>query len=79
MPGKQPIRTRLADVASSPTPSSSTFASATLGTALAVVTVWIIEAATGVQVPGEVGAALGTIGGALVGYFFPGGTRADTQ
>lgn len=79
MAGKTPVAARLADVASSPAPSSSTIASATVGTALAVVTVWLIEAFAGVTVPATVGAALGTIGGAVIGYFFPGGTRADTE
>ena len=70
---------RFAQVAATPRPSTSTVASATVGTALAVVTVWLIETAFGVVVPGAVGAALGTIGGAVLGYFFSGGLSDDTK
>ncbi len=72
-------KTRLATVAESPRPSTSTVVGAALGAPAAIVVVWIVEAAAGIVVPAEVGAALGSLLGALLGMFFPGGISADTK
>lgn len=58
-------------------PSVNTVLSAGLGVPLAVIIAWIVGL-IGIQMPGEVQAALGAILSALVGYLSPGG-RTDAN
>ena len=60
-------------------PSSSTVASVGIGIPVATVVAWFLTVCCAVPVPGEVQAAVGALVSALVGYFFTGGRRADTQ
>lgn len=60
-------------------PSNSTIASVGLGVPVATVAAWLVHQFVGVEVPGEVQAAVGAIVSALVGYFFTGGQAADTE
>lgn len=60
-------------------PSNSTFASVGIGVPVAIVLAWISHQFLLVDVPGEVQAALGAIVSSVVGYFFQGGRRADTE
>lgn len=59
-------------------PSKSTVVGGGLGLAGSVVVCWIFSL-FGISVPGEVGAALGSLLAAGGGYFFDGGRRRDTQ
>lgn len=59
-------------------PSSSTFASVGIGVPVATILAWIFVQ-FGIDVPGEVQAAIGAIVSAAIGYFFVGGRRADTE
>lgn len=54
-------------------PSSSTVASVGIGIPVATILSWAVNAFAGVEVPGEVQAALGALVSAVVGYFFHGG------
>lgn len=58
-------------------PSTSTVSGALLGTPLAIIIVWAAREFGGVSIPGEVGAAIGTVCGAVIGYFFAGGKSGD--
>ena len=60
-------------------PSSSTIASVGIGIPVATVLAWILSVCCSVPVPGEVQAAVGALVSAIVGYFFMGGRRADTE
>jgi hypothetical protein len=57
-------------------PSNSTVASVGIGVPAATIISWSVHTFLGVEVPGEVQAALGAFLSAIVGYFFSGG-RAD--
>lgn len=57
-------------------PSNSTIASVTLGAPIAILVCWLVKAITGVEMPVEVGAALGGLISALAGYFPQGGKSA---
>ena len=59
-------------------PSSSTVASVGLGIPVATILAWVMATFAGVEVPGEVQAAVGALVSAAVGYFFTGGRRDDT-
>lgn len=58
-------------------PSVSTVASAGLGVPAAVILSWGLSL-SGVDVPGPVEAAFGVLIGAVVGFFFHGGTSDTT-
>ena len=60
-------------------PSSSTVASGTLGVAVAVLVAWVLQQFVGVEMPGEVQAALGAIVSTVIGFFFTGGKNADVS
>jgi hypothetical protein len=60
-------------------PSGSTLSGAALGIPASIIMVWAADAFGGIHVPGEVGAAIGALLSSLVGYFFSGGKRVDTQ
>lgn len=57
-------------------PSKSTVVGGGLGASVAVIVCFVVEQ-FGVHVPGEVGAAIGAVAAAALGYFFSGGKRAD--
>lgn len=59
-------------------PSTSTVASVGIGVPVATIIAWIIGQ-FGVEMPGEVQAAVGAVLSAVVGYFFTGGKAADTE
>lgn len=60
-------------------PSTSTVASVGIGIPVATVLAWLLNAFAAIEVPGEVQAAVGALVSALIGYFFAGGRRADTE
>lgn len=60
-------------------PSNSTFASVGLGVPVAVIIAWMLGAFAGIEMPGEVQAALGAIVSAVVGFFFNGGQATHTE
>lgn len=59
-------------------PSASTVASVGIGVPVATIIAWIIGQ-FGIDMPGEVQAAVGAVLSAAVGYFFTGGQAADTE
>lgn len=59
-------------------PSNSTVASVGIGVPLATIIAWVIGQ-FGLDMPGEVQAAVGAVISAIVGYFFVGGRKADTD
>lgn len=59
------------------TPSPSTFASAGLGVPVAIVGAWLLQTLAGIEMPGEVQAALGALISAGIGYAFSGGRARD--
>lgn len=59
-------------------PSTSTVASVGIGVPLATIIAWIIGQ-FGIDMTGEVQAALGAVLSAAVGYFFTGGKAVDTE
>ncbi len=59
-------------------PSKSTVVGGGLGLAISTVICWILGEFN-IHVPGEVGAAIGAIASASLGYFFSGGKRSDTE
>lgn len=59
-------------------PSSSTVASIGIGIPLATILAWVI-AQFGIEMPGEVQAAVGAVVSAAIGYFFVGGKAVDTE
>lgn len=59
-------------------PSNSTVASVGIGIPLATILAWIIGQ-FGIEMPGEVQAAVGAVVSAAIGYFFIGGKAADTE
>lgn len=61
------------------TPSQSTIASVGIGIPVATIFSWVLAQFANVPVPGEVQAAVGAVVSALIGYFFTGGRRADTE
>lgn len=58
-------------------PSNSTVASVGIGVPLATIISWSVHTFVGVEVPGEVQAALGAALSAAIGYFFSGGQQSD--
>lgn len=60
-------------------PSNSTWASVGIGVPIALVLAWILNTTLKVEMPGEVQAAAGAIISAIVGYFFQGGKKSDTE
>jgi len=60
-------------------PSSSTVASIGIGIPVATLFAWVLSVCCNMPVPGEVQAAAGALVSALVGYFFNGGRKVDTQ
>lgn len=61
------------------TPSTSTVASVGIGVPVATIIAWLVNTFSGVAMPGGVEAAIGALVGAIVGYMFTGGRRADTE
>lgn len=59
-------------------PSSSTVASVGIGIPLATILAWVIGQ-FGIEMPGEVQAAIGAVVSAVIGYFFVGGKAVDTE
>lgn len=59
------------------TPSASTVASVGLGIPIATVGAWLLQTYSGVEMPGEVQAALGALISAGIGYAFRGGRARD--
>lgn len=60
-------------------PSQSTIASVGIGIPVATIFSWVLQAFAQVEVPGEVQAAIGAVVSAVIGYFFIGGRREDTE
>jgi len=60
------------------TPSASTVASVGIGIPVATLVAWLLAQFIGVNMPGEVQAAVGALVSALVGYGFKGGKQEDT-
>jgi uncharacterized membrane-anchored protein len=60
-------------------PSQSTIASVGIGIPIATIFSWVVQTFAQVEVPGEVQAAIGAVVSAIVGYFFVGGRREDTE
>lgn len=58
-------------------PSNSTLAGLGIGVPLATIIAWILNL-QGVEMPGEVQAALGAVISACIGYFFSGGKAGDS-
>lgn len=58
-------------------PSPSTIASVGLGVPIATVGAWLMQTFCGVEMPGEVQAALGALISAGIGYLFVGGRSRD--
>lgn len=58
-------------------PSQSTVIGGGLGVSVSTLICFVLSY-YGIPVPGEVGAAIGAVATALLGYFFSGGKRADT-
>ena len=58
-------------------PSPSTVASVGIGIPVATVLAWCLQQFAGVEVPGEVQAAIGALVSAVIGYWFIGGRRVD--
>ncbi|TXH46100.1 MAG: hypothetical protein E6Q97_30290 [Desulfurellales bacterium] len=59
------------------TPSPSTLASVGLGVPIATVGAWLANVFGGIEMPGEVQAALGALISAGIGYAFSGGRARD--
>lgn len=59
-------------------PSNSTFAAVGIGVPLATILAWILTM-RGIEMPGEVQAAMGAVISAVVGLFFKGGKASDTE
>lgn len=59
-------------------PSNSTIASVGIGVPLATILAWIASQ-FGIDMPGEVQAAVGAVVSAAIGYLFIGGKAVDTE
>lgn len=59
-------------------PSNSTIASVGIGLPVTVFIAWLFKQFAGIDMPGEVQAAVAVIISAGSGYFFSGGRKADT-
>jgi outer membrane lipoprotein SlyB len=57
-------------------PSNSTTVGTLGGAGVGPILVWALGAFTGVVVPPEIAAAIGSVVGNLIGYFFEGGRKA---
>jgi outer membrane lipoprotein SlyB len=57
-------------------PSNSTTVGTLGGAGIGPIIVWALGAFTGVLVPAEVAAAIGSVVGNLIGYFFEGGRKS---
>lgn len=57
-------------------PSNSTTIGTIGGAGVGPIFVWALHAFTGVEVPAEIAAAIGSLLGNLIGYFFEGGRKS---
>lgn len=57
-------------------PSNSTTIGTVGGAGIGPIVVWLVGAFGGVTVPPEIAAAIGSVTGNLIGYFFEGGRKA---
>lgn len=57
-------------------PSNSTTVGTVGGAGVAPIIVWALGAFTNVVVPPEIAAAIGSVVGNIIGYFFEGGRKA---
>lgn len=57
-------------------PSNSTTIGTLGGAGVGPIIVWALGAFTGVMVPPEIAAAIGSVVGNLIGYFFEGGRKS---